>query len=307
MRVVFMGSPEFSLPSLRALAAAHDVVAVYTQPDRPSGRGSRPVPTPAKLLAGELGIPVRQPASLREPAEWDALAALSPDVICVAAYGLLLPPEVLEIPRWGCINVHASLLPRHRGAAPVHRAILEGDETTGVSIMLMEPGLDTGPFAQQDTLDLDDLTVDVATAALAEMGASALLEVLGRVEEGTVEWTAQDSPAATYAAKITRHDVALTPDLPVDAALRRIRASTRSASCRVCVAGRTVTIVSATPVYPGPASGTVAVTPDGLVLGLSDGGITIGEIRPDGRGCMDGACFARGARFESGELWGPCG
>jgi methionyl-tRNA formyltransferase len=301
-----MGSPEFALPSLRALASEHEVVTVYTQPDRPSGRGSHPVPTPAKRVALELGIPVRQPESLRNTAEQSALTALAPDVICVAAYGLILPPEVLHIPRHGCINVHASLLPRHRGAAPVHRAILAGDEMTGVSIMRMEEGLDTGPYALQTAIDLDDLSVDAATTALADAGAVALLEVLRRTEVGTVEWVAQDDSAATYAPKITRGDVAITPDLSVDAALRRVRASTRSASCRVCVAGRTVTIVRASCVRPGPPQGTVAVTGESLVLGLSDGGISIDEIRPDGRGCMDGACFARGARFESGAAWGPC-
>lgn len=306
MRVVFMGSPCFALDSLQALAGAHEVVAVYTQPDRPSGRGSRPIATPVKELALQLGIPLSQPPSLRDTDEQAILTELAPDVICVAAYGLILPPEVLSIPRYGCINVHASLLPRHRGAAPVHRAILEGDKVTGVSIMLMEEGLDTGPYALQAAIELDEMDVDAATAALASVGADALLQELDRVAGGTVKWVAQDDGLATYATKVTRSDVALSPGLSVEEALRRIRASSRSASSRVCVADRTITVLRGSRVCPGPAPGLVEIRPEGLVLGLSDGGLALDEIRPEGRGCMDGACFARGARFENGAAWGVC-
>ncbi|MBW6468462.1 MAG: methionyl-tRNA formyltransferase [Coriobacteriia bacterium] len=306
MRVVFMGTPSFALPSLDALIDAHDVVAVYTQPDRPSGRGRAPVPSPVKHLAAEHDIPVHQPVTLREPDEWERLAGLAPDVVCVAAYGLILPPEVLAVPRFGCINVHASLLPRYRGAAPVHRAILAGDERTGVSIMRMEEGLDTGPYARQDEADLDDLTVDEATDLLGELGAGALLSVLEQVEAGAVVWVEQDDSAATYADKISRDDVALHPGLTVSEALRRIRASSRSASSRVCVDGRNITLLRGSSVDSAPPPGTAAVTREALVLGFADGGVSVDEIRPEGKSCMDGACFARGARLAAEVIWGPC-
>jgi methionyl-tRNA formyltransferase len=306
MRAVFMGTPAFAVPSLLALAEEHQVVHVYTQPDRPSGRGRTPLPSPVKLAALERGLPVRQPVTLRDPAETHFLAELSPDVVCVAAYGLILPPEILSIPPHGCINVHASLLPRYRGAAPVHRAILAGEDRTGVSIMRMEEGLDTGPYASQREVSLTDLSVGEATELLAEVGALALLEVLAQVEDGSVVWTPQDDSAATYAQKITRSDLALRPDLTVLEALRRIRASSPSAASRACVEGRTLTVLRASEVAPGPPPGVVRVTRDALVLGFADGGISVDEIRPEGKGCMDGACFARGARLVDDSVWEPC-
>jgi methionyl-tRNA formyltransferase len=306
MKAVFMGTPSFALPSLRALAAEHEVVAVYTQPDRPYGRGREPMPSPVKQLAEELAIPVRQPATLRDPAEHVHLAGLAPDVVCVAAYGLILPPEILAVPRHGCINVHASLLPRYRGAAPVHRSILAGDEVTGVSIMQMEEGLDTGPYALQESVPIRGLTVEEATDLLAQVGARALLDVLDSIAAGTVVWTPQNEALATYADKVTRADVALRPDLKVEEALRRILASTPSAASRACIEGRNITLLRGSHVEPGPPAGVARVSRDALILGFADGGLSVEEIRPEGKGCMDGACFARGARFAEEVSWGQC-
>ena len=301
-----MGTPAFALPSLRALARAHEVIAVFTQPDRPSGRGRELMPSPVKQLAGELGIPLRQPVTLRDSAEQAYLAELAPDVVCVAAYGLILPPDVLAVPRYGCINVHASLLPRYRGAAPVHRAILAGDEEVGVSIMRMEEGLDTGAYALQQSVPIRGLQVEEATDLLAGLGARALLEVLDRIAAGTVEWTEQDDSLATYAQKITKADVALRPDLTVEEALRRILVSSSSAASRACVEGRNVTLVRASRVHPAPRPGVARISRDALILGFADGGLSVDEIRPAGKGCMDGACFARGARLAGEVAWGPC-
>ena len=306
MKTVFMGTPDFALPSLNALAREHEVVHVYTQPDRPAGRGRVPTPSPVKQHALDLGLPVRQPATLRDPREHEFLAALAPDVVCVAAYGLILPPEVLSVPRFGCINVHASLLPRHRGAAPVHRAILAGEDESGVSIMRMEEGLDTGPFATRKSVSIAGLTVREATLLLAEVGADALVDVLEQVETGTVVWTPQDDAAATYAPKVTREDVALHPGLTVAEALRRIRASSPSAASRACVDGRVVTVLQGSPIQPGPPPGSVDVCRDSLVIGFADGGVCLDELRPQGKGCMDGSCFARGARLADEVSWGPC-
>lgn len=306
MKAVFMGTPTFALPSLRALAAEYEVVAVYTQPDRSSGRGRQPMPSPVKQLAEELAIPVRQPATLRDTAEHEHLAGLRPDVVCVAAYGLILPPEILAVPRYGCINVHASLLPRYRGAAPVHRAILAGDEVTGVSIMRMEEGLDTGACALQESVPIRGMTVEEATDLLAKVGGRALLDVLDSIAAGTVVWTPQNDALATYADKVTKADVALRPDIKVDEALRRILASTPSAASRVCIEGRKVTLVRGSHVESGPPAGVARVSRDTLILGFADGGLSVDEIRPEGKGCMDGASFSRGARFAEEVSWGPC-
>lgn len=305
MRVVFMGTPSFAVPALHALADTHRVLSVYTQPDRPSGRGRTPRPSPVKEAALELGLPVRQPVTLRDAGEHAYLRSLEPDVVCVAAYGLILPPAVLEVPRYGCLNIHASLLPRYRGAAPVHRAILDGEETTGVSIMLMREGLDTGPYALQVPVPLDELGVDEATALLAEQGATALVRVLDALSASTVEWTEQDDSQATYAAKVTRADVALHPGLTVEDALRRLRASSRSAPSRACVDGTSMTVVSARRASGNPGPGQVGIDKDALVLGFADGGLVLDEVRPEGRACMDGACFARGARLGSEASWEP--
>lgn len=303
MRVVFMGTPDFAVPSLLALADRHEVAAVYTRPDAPSARGSALRPSPVKTAALELGLPVRQPVTLRDPAEVDALAALAPDVACVAAYGLILPPEILAVPRLGCVNVHASLLPRHRGAAPIQRAILAGDERTGVSIMLMDEGLDTGPIALQTTHEIDRADNASLTRTLAEQGAAALVEVLGRMEDGTAVWTPQDEGGATYAAKVTRADVTLSPELTAEDADRRIRASSPSARSALLIEGRLVVVLAAEPADTPAAPGDARLAPSGLVLGFADGSLVLRRLRPEGRREMDGDAFARGARLGGASTW----
>ncbi len=301
-----MGTPEFALPSLRALHSRHEVVAAYTQPDRPSGRGRAQRPSPVKELAGEFGVPVRQPRTLRDADEIAHLRALAPDVVCVAAYGMILPPELLAIPPHGCINVHASLLPRYRGAAPVHRAILSGERVTGVSIMKMEEGLDTGPYALQVEVPVGESTVEELTDTLSVIGAHALLDVLEQVENGTVAWTPQDDSVATYASKITRDDVSLDPAMSVAEAMRRVRASTRSASTRICLDGRTLTVLSVAPADIAVESGAVSVEAGQPVIGFADGALVLTEVRPEGRSLMEGSCFARGARLDAGCAWERC-
>lgn len=305
MRVVFMGSPEFAVPSLRELAARHQVVGVYTQPDRPRRRGREPLPTPVKSAALELGLHVFQPGTLRDPEALAGLASLVPDVVCVAAYGLILPPAVLDVPRFGCVNVHASLLPRHRGAAPVHRAILEGDEVTGVSIMRMEQGLDTGPVARTVVRLVDDLDVETLTALLAEDGATALLGVLDEIEHDTVSWVPQDDSEATYAAKVTDADVALDPSLTVSESLRRVRASGPSARSKVRVEGRLLDVLQASPASVDLAPGAARAEADGLLLGVADGSVLLEAVRPEGRSSMTGASFACGARLDADCRWSP--
>jgi len=303
VRVAFMGTPSFAVPSLMALVATHDVVAVYTRPDKASGRGLEPQPSPVKQAALALGIEVRQPPTLRDEAVVAALAASRPDVVCVAAYGLILPQPVIDLPPLGCINVHASLLPRWRGAAPIQRAILAGDEIAGVSIMRMEVGLDTGPFCTALDTPVDAHTAETLTALLGILGAKALVDALPSIEDATARWVVQDDALATYAEKVGKADVALAPTLSVADAWRRVRASTPQAPCRLALDGMPVTVLRAEPIDRDVPSGLVGVDKRTLALGFPDGALALEELTPQGRKSMEGAAYARGARLESGATW----
>jgi methionyl-tRNA formyltransferase len=205
MRIIFMGSPDFAVPTLDALVeAGHEVVAAYTQPPRPAGRGKGERPTAVELRARELGIAVLSPKSLRDEAEQDAFAGLDSDVAVVAAYGLILPQPILDAPRRGCINVHASLLPRWRGAAPVQRAIMAGDLETGVTVMQMEAGLDTGPMLLKRIVAINDKNAAELTEELAELGAATLVEVLADLDDYPP--VPQPEEGATYAPKIRKEE-----------------------------------------------------------------------------------------------------
>lgn len=221
MRVTFMGTPDFSVPALRAIAARHEVVAVYSQPPRAAGRGQKPRPSPVALAADALGIPVRTPARLRDPQDQADFAALEADVAVVVAYGLILPQQVLDAPRRGCLNIHASILPRWRGAAPIHRAILAGDAETGVAIMQMEAGLDTGPVL---ALTRTPIAADDTTASLHDrlsaMGADLICDVLDRLPLPAVP---QADDGVTYAAKIDKAEARIDWTRPADQVDRQIR------------------------------------------------------------------------------------
>jgi len=221
-----MGSPAFAVPSLDALLSLCEVAAVFTQPDRPAGRGRRLQSPPVKVRAQALGLPVHQPASLRkDPTALPTLELLAPDIIVVVAYGLLLPPAILDLPRHGAINVHASLLPRWRGAAPVAHAILAGDAETGATIMLMEAGLDTGPILGQRALVLpEDARCGEVTATLADMGAQLLADILPLWLAGNLPPRPQDDGLATYAPQLTKADGLLHWDQDAESNLRRVRA-----------------------------------------------------------------------------------
>jgi methionyl-tRNA formyltransferase len=212
LRVVFAGTPEFALPALEALTAPpHQVVGVLTQPDRPRGRGRKLAPGPVKERALELGLPLSQPATLRDEAVLAGIAAWRPDVLVVVAYGLILPPAILSLPRFGCLNIHASLLPRWRGAAPIQRAILAGDARSGVSIMLMDAGLDTGPILLERGLAIArGATSGALHAELARLGASAVLEALSRLAAGTGSPQPQPIEGVTYAAKIDKSEALIS-------------------------------------------------------------------------------------------------
>lgn len=226
LKIVFAGTPEFAAVALGALLdSPHEVVAVYTQPDRPAGRGRKPRPSPVKQLALRAERPLRQPETLADPAVQDELRGWGADLMVVAAYGLILPRAVLDIPRLGCLNIHASLLPRWRGAAPIHRAILAGDTQTGVSIMQMEPGLDTGPVLHTATTPITG--TDTAASLhdrLAELGARALLETVDALAAGPLEATPQDDARASYAKKLEKDEAELDWSRPAAELARQVRA-----------------------------------------------------------------------------------
>lgn len=303
MRVAFMGTPLFAVPILTRLAGVHEVVAVYTRPDAVSARGRRLVAPSVKGEAERLGLPVLQPASLKAPQAAETLRLNRPSVIVVAAYGLILPPDILAIPPDGCVNVHASLLPRHRGAAPVQRTILARDAETGVSIMRMEEGLDTGPVALQRSLPINDLDTGQLTERLAHLGAEALVEALARIEDGSVRWTAQDESRATYAAKITKDDVALYPGIDALTALCRIRASSPQARTRVLVGTMELALIHALPSQEAVPPGIARPSRDGLLLGMADAALLVDRLQPAGKTVVDGSSWARGSRMSGDHPW----
>jgi methionyl-tRNA formyltransferase len=226
MRLVFAGTPEFAATILAALLdSGHSLACVYTQPDRPAGRGRKLKASPVKVLTVRHHLPIRQPSSLRGSECADALAAISPDLMVVAAYGLLLPPSILSVPSYGCINVHASLLPRWRGAAPIQRAILAGDEETGVSIMQMDEGLDTGGVLASASLSIGARdTADGLSERLARLGATTLLQTLEGLSYGPLEATPQDNALATLAPRVEKKEAELNWSLSAVDLERRVRA-----------------------------------------------------------------------------------
>jgi methionyl-tRNA formyltransferase len=224
MRIVFAGTPEFAVPALNALVASnHQLVGVYTQPDRPSGRGRKLTASPVKCVAEQCGIPVYQPVSLRETDAIQQLRDLRPDVMVVVAYGLILPSQVLEIPTKECINIHASLLPRWRGAAPIHRAIISGDQQTGITIMRMQATLDTGPILLQRSIPIHKQTSAELFEQLAKIGAETLMSVITTIESGTVQAQIQDESLATYAKKISKEEARLDWQQPAQVLVRQVR------------------------------------------------------------------------------------
>jgi methionyl-tRNA formyltransferase len=226
VKLVFAGTPEFAVPALRTLhAAGHAILAVLTQPDRPAGRGQKLLASPVALAATELGLSVHKPASLREAGAQALLRELAPEALVVVAYGQILPQAVLDIPRHGCFNIHASLLPRWRGAAPIQRAILAGDRASGVTIMRMEVGLDTGPMLLAEAVPIgEDTTSASLHDALAPLGARLMVEVLRRLESGRLDQTAQPADGITYAPKLSKDEARIDWSLGAAVIARAVRA-----------------------------------------------------------------------------------
>lgn len=296
MRVAFFGTPEFAVPSLRALLEeGFDVVAVITQPDRPHGRSrSALVPPPVKSLALEENLPVLQPERPVGPFVAE-LAAYEPDIAAVVAYGHLLKPEVLAVPRLGMLNVHASLLPRLRGAAPIQWAILNGEETTGVSIMQLEEGLDSGPVLHSiETEVAADETAGELGERLAELGAAALIEVLTLIEGGAAQAVPQDHSRATYAPKVTRQNARLDWSRDAASLARVVRAFDPEPGAWALLDGQEVKLFGARATNGSGEPGTVLQAGKTLSIAALVGAVEVAEIQPAGRKRMPVADWLRG-------------
>jgi methionyl-tRNA formyltransferase len=292
LRIVFAGTPDFAAAHLEALFAnGFHVVSAYSQPDRPSGRGKKLMPTPVKAVAEAHGIPVEQPLSLKDPEAFARLQSYAPDVMVVVAYGLLLPPAVLGLPRYGCLNVHASLLPRWRGAAPIERAILAGDAESGVCIMEMDQGLDTGPVLKQvrTPIAADDSSASL-TARLQRLGCEALITVLHNLQAGTLVAAPQDSAHAVYARKLQKEEAQIDWHQSAQSLHNQVRALYPRSPAWCLHEGKRLRLIrarvaaDATPATPGTI---LSVTSDVLKVACGQGVLDVFEVQTEGKAAMN--------------------
>lgn len=305
-RLIFAGTPEFAVPSLRILLATDSVAAVYTQPDRPAGRGRNPRASPVKTHALAAGVPVYQPTSLRDPAVQAELAALAPDLLVVAAYGLILPPAVLAIPRLGCVNVHASLLPRWRGAAPIQRAILVGDTETGICIMRMETGLDTGPVYARASCPIPrEITGGELHDRLAVLGAETLRETLPALFAGALVPEPQDDTQATYAPKLEKAEAELDWSRPALELERRVLAFNPHPIAQTQMDGQSLRIWRARAEamsITAPPGTVLREGPTGIVVATGAGALHLTEVQLPGGRPLPVAAFLTARRLAGRRL-----
>jgi methionyl-tRNA formyltransferase len=302
MRLIFMGTPDFAVPALDALVAAgHEVAAVYTQPPRPAGRGQAERPSPVQLRAEALGLPVRCPRTLKAPEAQADFAALEADAAVVVAYGLILPKPVLEAPRLGCLNIHASLLPRWRGAAPIHRAVMAGDAETGVCIMRMEEGLDTGPVYLRAAVPIGPQdTTGALHDRLAALGARLVVEALARLPGLSPE--PQPEAGATYAAKIDKAEARVDWTRPAPEVDRLIRGLSPFPGAWTTIAGERVKLLASCRAEGQGAPGEVL---DGaLTVACGTGAVRLLRLQRAGRGAQEAAEFLRGFDVPAGTRLG---
>jgi len=284
MRIIFMGTPDFAVPALRALhSAGHDIACVYTQPPRPAGRGKKLMPSPVQKVAEELGLAVRSPKSLKKAPEQEEFAALEADVAVVAAYGLILPQAVLDAPAKGCLNIHASILPRWRGAAPIHRAIMAGDAGTGVTIMQMEAGLDTGPMLATIRTPIATKTTGELTEELAELGASLMVEVLRELDNHVA--VAQDDTEATYAPKIVKAEARIDWSRSAEELVRHIHGLAPFPGAWCEFEGARVKLLRAEVADGSGAAG--EVLDDALTIACGSGALRPTRLQRAGKPAMD--------------------
>lgn len=309
MRIVFAGTPPFSvLPLEHLINAGHDVICVYTQPDRKTGRGQKLIPPAVKICAQENGIEVRQPLSLKSSEEAEKLTELSPDIMVVVAFGMILPKEILEIPKFGCLNIHASLLPKWRGAAPIQRSIESGDAETGVCIMQMDVGLDTGDVLIQRSLDIkvNDTSASLHDK-LSTLGAEALIETISLIEANEHRATEQDHDKSSYAKKITKNEANIDWSLPSNQIDCRIRAFNPWPVCQTKLNGKRVRIWLSenielnNPDDSNVTPGTIlSIDSNGITVACGENAIVLKTLQLDGSKALDHQQFINGHPLEAG-------
>ena len=300
MRLAFLGTPDFALPAFEALLdAGHEVVRAYAQPPRPAGRGHKLRPSPVHAFAETRGIPVATPASFRDAALQRDFAALDLGAAVTAAYGLLLPPAVLAAPRFGCLNLHASLLPRWRGAAPIQHSILAGDRETGISVMVMDEGLDTGPVLTERRTPIGpETTGGELHDRLARLGAEAVVEALAGLAEGTLKPAPQPEDGATWAAKLAREDSLLDWTRPARELERRVRAFAPRPGARFSFRGESIRVeAAAVETGDGPPG---RVLDEGAAIACGEGVLRLLRLQRPGRSAMETAAFLRGFALPAG-------
>ncbi|MGE0829461.1 MAG: methionyl-tRNA formyltransferase [Hyphomonadaceae bacterium] len=307
LRLIFMGSPAFGLPALEALiAAGHEIACVYSQPPRPAGRGKRERPTPIAAFAAARGIEVRTPKSLKGAEAQAAFAALKADLAIVIAYGLILPKPILDAPRLGCINLHASLLPRWRGAAPIQRAILAGDRVTGVQAMRMEEGLDTGPIllSAETQIEADD-TAGSLHDKLAALGAPLIVEAVARIEAGKAQFAPQSEAGATYAKKIETREFKIDWSKPAREVDRQIRGLSPPGAWFLLPIGDEALRVKAVGARLGLGAGAPGeALDDNLLIACGEGAVRLLVVQREGRGPLAAGDFLRGTPVPAGTRCG---
>ena len=310
MRLVFMGTPAFAVPSLTALAGAgHDIALVVTQPDRPKGRGMKLVPSPVKQEAERLGLPVFQPIKVRAPEAVSVISGARPDAIVVAAFGQILPKSVLDIPQKGCFNVHASLLPRYRGAAPINWAIINGDGVTGITIMRMDEGLDTGDMLlmeEEPILPTD--TAGTLGARLSAIGARMAVAVLSMLAAGTVKGVKQDGALSTYAPMLKKDMGLIDWTRPAEYIERIVRGLDPWPGAFTVMRGGTLKVwgvaVASAHGSPGRPGEVISAGAEGIVVSAGDGAVALREIQPAGKRRMAAREFLAGHAVAAGERIG---
>jgi methionyl-tRNA formyltransferase len=299
MKLVFMGTPEFAAKSLRALSqAGHEILGAFTQPDKPKGRGHRLEPPPVKTLAESLGVPVFQPFTLKDGAALEILKTLEPEIIVVAAYGKILPRAILELPEDGCVNVHASLLPRLRGAAPANWSVINGDDKTGVTIMQMDVGLDTGDMFSQAEIPIGETeTAGELLERLAALGAELLLKTLDDIARGKAVRTPQDEPQATWAPMLDKGLASLDFNkTPLE--LRNLVRGLNPAPCAFSrLDGKLIKVLEASPAEGFAGEPRQILDAKRLIVGCKGGAIELLTVSPEGKRPMSGAEFLRGKRL----------
>jgi methionyl-tRNA formyltransferase len=305
MKLVFMGTPELAAKCLGALArAGHEILGAFTQPDKPKGRGQRLVPPPVKALAESLGIPVFQPATLKDGAALETLKQLAPEIIVVAAYGKILPKEILALPGYGCVNVHASLLPKLRGAAPANWSIINGDAKTGITIMQMDIGLDTGDMFSQAEIAIGVTeTAGELLERLAELGAGLLIETLDDIASGKAKRTPQNHAESTYAPMLDKELASLDFINKAPMELCNLVRGLNPAPCAFSrLEGRLLKVLAAAPAEGFSGEPGQILDTKRLIVGCKGGAIELLTVSPEGKRPMGGGDFLRGRRLSPGEI-----